>query len=1040
MSASLKQLSASLADEAKLSELRAAQLDARLSPPADSILTLFSGMRGGDADRLRVAAVASTAALLSDRTLESLFSPRAAEEPEAEASTRQWQAALISAQEAKEPVALDDLVLFAATALLARQSVSLRRALKEHPTLQDAGATSDAAPWVGQVRARVSQALLLVVRQDNHAELQAAAAAIAELAELQRAHDAAWAPEAGQRDLFAALGLYHLAHAVGRVSEFLVSGSVLSGGRAVRDVAAELRRLLVKAEEYITLCGDAELRLWLTAVSVILWRLRADSIWVGTQGISDRVDQLVRALSGAARERPIFTLLPSQHEALRSRLLDPAQIAVVLQMPTSTGKTLLAELAIAQVFGAYREGARVAYICPTRALAAQVRRTLAEDLGPLGVRVSAAGAAFEEDPYELALVTQEDGVVVTTPEKLDLLVRVHPDWAAGLRLIVVDEAHLLGDGERGARLELLLANLRREQPDARLLLLTPFVQNARAIAEWLGDERGAPIEVHWRPSRLLLGAASIEGRGKQRAVCVEWREPHGPGPVQRALRLATDGTPIGTATERVTFLRRRLTPLGVVLGMFSGSRSIAEDAAREAAQEAREIPLTPALRVALAAVEHDYGVDSTLAYCLRRGVAFHHSALSPLVRGLIEDQLREGVLRYVAATTTLAQGMNFPVATVIIHSVKRPWGGGALSAAELWNIAGRAGRVGLAEEGLVVFATDEATKDRDHYTALLNEEVVSALLTAAKEADRADLKAAYRDHPALRPFLQYLNHAVSTQGARRAWAQQEELVQSSLAARQSTDAEGMSALRQLAREYLELLFEKKPGMLTAADHAGLGHFSFDELFAKVGDNPLLSAGPSALMGAGVLGLTQLVGALCWLPEMRLGLDRGPGAPDPAAVARVAQGWMSGEPVVRLAHEFKGDTSEVKTRKAGTYVYGTLSGVLSWGAHAYTQSWMMHNDQPLSPEALMLPAYLQHGVGSPEAAVAALLGVPRALAEPFAARWRADHGPLTPAQAPALRAEVERADVSLWAEVLARSPWSGRVDPAELHSVLRRLSL
>jgi len=95
-------------------------------------------------------------------------------------------------------------------------------------------------------------------------------------------------------------------------------------------------------------------------------------------------------------------------------------------MPTSTGKTLLAEFAIAQAFEAYKGQARVVYLTPTRALATQIRRTLSEDLRPLGIDVSTAGSAFEEDPYELNLLQMSDGVVVATPEKMDLMLRAHP--------------------------------------------------------------------------------------------------------------------------------------------------------------------------------------------------------------------------------------------------------------------------------------------------------------------------------------------------------------------------------------------------------------------------------------------------------------------------------------------------------------------------------------------------------------------------------------------------------------------------------------
>jgi replicative superfamily II helicase len=517
-------------------------------------------------------------------------------------------------------------------------------------------------------------------------------------------------------------------------------------------------------------------------MTALLARQRVDSIWVAASRMGPKVDQLLRVLVEAGRQQPIFTLLPSQHEALRSRLLDPAQVAVVLQMPTSAGKTLLAELAIAQVYGAYGSGARIAYVTPTRALCTQVRRSLQEDLGPIGIPVSAAGGAFEDDPYELDLLQETDGVVVSTPEKLDLLLRAHPDWAAGLRLVVVDEAHTLHERGRGARLELLLANLRREQPQARLLLLTPFIENAKQIAEWLGEDRATPIAVHWRPSRLLLGVPTFSGRGAVRRCTIAWVEPHRDGEGPPSLTFAVEGKAGSTARGRVVRLAQHFQEHGTVLGMFAGSRVEAEEAAQEAQASAPRLSsLSPALRVAIASAEEELGAESLLADCLRHGIAWHHSALSPLLRYLIEDQVRAGNIRFIAATTTLAQGMNFPVASVLIHSVNKPEGGGRLSATEFWNIAGRAGRVGLADEGLVVFANEKAEETRNQYRRHLNAAVVSALLQALDQGIPEDPKEAYQQVEELRPFLQFVAHAVVTLGYRQAVDQFEETLQASLA-------------------------------------------------------------------------------------------------------------------------------------------------------------------------------------------------------------------------------------------------------------------
>jgi helicase len=85
---------------------------------------------------------------------------------------------------------------------------------------------------------------------------------------------------------------------------------------------------------------------------------------------------------------------------------------------------------------------------------------------------------------------------------------------------------------------------------------------------------------------------------------------------------------------------------------------------------------------------------------LRRGVAFHNADLQPIERRIIEEEFRRpnSGLRVIAATTTLAMGVNTPASTVIIAGLEHP-GEEPYSIAEYKNLVGRAGRLGYAEKG-----------------------------------------------------------------------------------------------------------------------------------------------------------------------------------------------------------------------------------------------------------------------------------------------------------------------------------------------------
>lgn len=65
-------------------------------------------------------------------------------------------------------------------------------------------------------------------------------------------------------------------------------------------------------------------------------------------------------------------------------------------------------------------------------------------------------------------------------------------------------------------------------------------------------------------------------------------------------------------------------------------------------------------------VAAEYGEEFELVKLLSKGIAVHHSGLSDEVRVLIEWLMERGKLNILVATTTIAQGINFPVSTIIM--------------------------------------------------------------------------------------------------------------------------------------------------------------------------------------------------------------------------------------------------------------------------------------------------------------------------------------------------------------------------------------
>ncbi|GLW02515.1 DEAD/DEAH box helicase [Streptomyces sp. NBC_01439] len=446
------------------------------------------------------------------------------------------------------------------------------------------------------------------------------------------------------------------------------------------------------------------------------------------------------ALTFAQSDPPVMTLWPPQRKLLnleRGNPVDPATGRSLISVPTSAGKTLMAQLVICTHL-AQRPG-RVVYVSPMRSLGREMRAALRGRLRLLERKLVAEQPDFPLADGGGSLVGDVD---IVTPERLMHMIRNDPGAALDeVSLVVVDEAHHLAQGRRGFVLESLLALL-RTRSDVRLVLLSAAVGNRGALASWLDPERPAE-EVYftddWRGPRRLHGLMYprlLKGQAE--------RTPRKPSKNQPSTTRATvpvaprlDVRPtaasgifgrtfpgVGTRayaspdswqwkaatklsggiTDYEVFAAgaAALTRAGSVL-MVVASKVMARNAAHAMADHLDVRPEAAALTEFLA---ETLGEHHPLVDCTRHGVAFHHADLPDDVLHAVEQGLRDGDLLAIASTTTLTDGVNLPVRTVIInHSVEGdPTRGNqrGLSPAKLLNAIGRAGRAGRESEGWVI--------------------------------------------------------------------------------------------------------------------------------------------------------------------------------------------------------------------------------------------------------------------------------------------------------------------------------------------------
>lgn len=447
----------------------------------------------------------------------------------------------------------------------------------------------------------------------------------------------------------------------------------------------------------------------------------------------------------ALSRRPISELWISQRRAL-PHVLDQSKSGCVVNLRTSAGKTRVAEVAILQTL-TQEPTARILYLAPFRSLALEVEQTLAASLGHLGFSVSHlyGGARVSSIDTQLAA---DSTITIATPEKARALLRASPELFESLRLIVVDEGHLLGPQERLIRNEVFLDHLRVlcTKTGARLLLLSAVLPNPQELAEWVTGSGDNVVVSTWKPSGERFGLLRWNGD----RVRIEWI-----GSFASFNPSFVISRPLGFGRRRKPFPRDkneavaatavRLSTLGPVMIFSARARSVpglAGDVLLALGESPPNHPW-PAREWAFfeAICREELEADAIEVRAARAGVICHNNRLTPQVRFAIEHLMRALPPKVIIATTTLAQGVNIGVSAVIIAT---PYiDQNRIEKRDFWNICGRAGRAFIDGEGKVLYAIDHTRSRREvrrdeqlaseYFQGMMGDRAMSGLLVILTE-------------------------------------------------------------------------------------------------------------------------------------------------------------------------------------------------------------------------------------------------------------------------------------------------------------------
>lgn len=841
------------------------------------------------------------------------------------------------------------------------------------------------------------------------------------------------------------LSLYHFAKSVEILGQYLHEGRPLE---AENEVSYHISKAIDNAEKV----SNISLIMMFKYFDALASKMIRNTIWYNTRGVNSRVSRFNEFIS-KRKDSGIFELLYPQKVAL-GELLNPAHSAIVVNMPTSSGKTMIAEYRMLMALNQFsQEGGWVAYIAPTRALVNQTFNQLKNDLTPIGIKVEKLSGSVDLDGFEESLLERDQtdrvfDILVTTYEKLNLMVR--QGYGAfeerPLVLTVVDEAHNIEETNRGLNLELLLTTIKNDCPRSNFLLLTPDISNSQEVANWLGGERGKEIHINlhwWQPNERVIGALVADGRSRNYQVKLKTLLTNkGTYQVNDDIELYSstpEDPPASKLKTKKTFasvLGSRLISINEPSVIIADDPSGAFDIAKFLWEQCDyRFEQDDEVDLLIKYVKDELGIEFPLVDYLDKRIGVHSSAIPDEIKFLQEELMSKGKLQVLVATTTIAQGINFPISSVIMSSKRYPFT--EMPVRDFWNLSGRVGRAGQKSLGWVGIVTkdDSDLLDITNYVQKAADDLKSQLIniinSALSDPNIEFERWLFRD-PRWSGILQYISHLYNQSGDLGVLITRlEQKLQNTF---------GYSDLNNEQKEYIQSNLRRYAENLTASnaslsDSTGFSTVSVGKLMGGLNSLSLNQGDWSGnqLFSENNRNLKNLVGLMLKTPEIRnqvKNLSPNKNKIDESSISRMMVDWVNGKSISFIADKYFFSQSNPRKRieMCSKAMYSYMANAATWGLAAIQKmpnSGAGWDDLSELDKKKManLPAFLHYGVSSDEAVLMRKSSVPRSIAKRAGELYHSMQGSQI--------FNKSSSEVNEWINSLPSDTWNTFADPGSI---------
>lgn len=406
----------------------------------------------------------------------------------------------------------------------------------------------------------------------------------------------------------------------------------------------------------------------------------------------------------------IFSFLPSQREALHKGLLSYNR-SFSLRMPTSAGKSYITELLIYQELQK-TPNAKILYLAPLRSLGHELREKYKRISSQLNFTYRSLYGGSSMTGTEAILA--EADLFITTPETFMSLEGSIDDILRQFTLVICDEGQLIESVGRGLDYEMLLSRLRKQE-HIRFLFISAIIPNIGDINTWLGGNKDEIGESNYRPCKIRYGVANIEGKSINLQVFENVEKPMIFDFASFVTKDECKGFPLKTQRNIACLMALKALDAGSVMLYSSFKKgnascrkygecivAIIQKAKLTSPWSFLNTRQRNLLDILCEFTEFNFGTDYYETNFLREGFAVHTGSLPQEMREIVETGYEEGALRMIICNSTLAEGVNFPIRTLVLGDIRHPSGKGWMEREVLMNVIGRVGRAGRETYGFVI--------------------------------------------------------------------------------------------------------------------------------------------------------------------------------------------------------------------------------------------------------------------------------------------------------------------------------------------------